>query len=90
MAYKTKAEKRAYKTGLLNGLKRSKKPVGKNGCRRRSNERTARPNNPFGMSYEQMLREETQKKIDLLGDFDYDSRGRIKGSYTPDGFFEPD
>ena len=22
--------------------------------------------------------------------FDFNSRGRIKGSYTPDGFFEPD
>ena len=70
MAYKTKAEKRAYKTGLLNGLKRSKKPVGKNSRRRRSKEQRGRSDNPFGMSYEQMLHEETQKKIDLLGDFD--------------------
>lgn len=29
-------------------------------------------------------------KFDYSKFFDFDSRGRIKGSYTPDGFFEPD
>ena len=45
--------------------------------------------NPFGMTYMQLIREEEQRKRDLFGDFDYDSRGRIKGSYTVDGKFEP-
>ena len=42
------------------------------------------------MTYAQMLREDAQRKRDFLGDFDYDSRGYIKGAYTPDGRFEPD
>ena len=105
MAYKTKAEKRAYKTGLLNGLKRKKKKSAKNNSRskrapgrasrhkmvkRRMGQAARKDNNPFGMSYMQLIREEEQRKRDLFGDFDYDNRGRIKGSYTPDGFFEPD
>ena len=87
MAYKTKKEKQAYRRGLLTGLarlKRRPKKVAKK--RSRPNAR----NNPFGMTYAQMLREDAQRKRDLLGDFEYDSRGRIKGSYTPDGRFEPD
>ncbi len=31
-----------------------------------------------------------EPKHDYSKFFDFDSRGRIKGSYTPDGFFEPD
>lgn len=101
MAYKTKREKLAYKTGLLNGLKRSKKKARRikkaKSTRRASRHKTikrrigqaARNDNPFGMSYQQMIREEEQRKRDLFGDFDYDSRGRIKGSYI-DGRFEPD
>ena len=47
--------------------------------------------NPFGMTYYQMLREGEMQKRSLMGDdFERDSRGRIKGSYTVDGFFEPD
>lgn len=91
MAYKTKAEKRAYKTGLLNGLKRSKK---KPGSKQRRNARKPRKYNPLAyrpdMSHDElMFAEHARQQMDLLG-FDYDSRGRIKGSYTPDGFFEPD
>ena len=106
MAYKTKSEKRAYRTGLLNGLKRKKKkssaPKKAVRKKRTSSKRAsrhkmvkrrlggaARNNNPFGMTYEQMIREEEMRKRDLLGDFEYDSRGRIKGSYI-DGKFEPD
>lgn len=101
MAYKTKREKRAYRTGLLNGLFRKKKKPRKvkktKSTRRASRHKTikrrigqgARNDNPFGMSYQQMIREEEQRKRDLFGDFDYDSRGRIKGSYI-DGRFEPD
>ena len=87
MAYKTKREKQAYKRGLLNGLKRSRKKKASNtGKRPCSNKQ----NNPFGMTYRQMLREDEQRKRELFGDFERDSSGHIKGSYTPDGFFEPD
>ena len=57
---------------------------------KRRNGQAARNDNPFGMTYMQLIREEEQRKRDLFGDFDYDSRGRIKGSYTVDGKFEPD
>lgn len=101
MAYKTKREKQAYKTGLLNGLKRKKDlkrsstfpgRTGKSPYLKKTTQgkSSSRKNNPFGMSYGQMLREDEQRKREFLGDFDYDSRGRIKGSYTPDGRFEPD
>ena len=102
MAYKTKREKQAYKTGLLNGLKRCKKKTknvksqttSKHASRhkifkRRIDSATERSINPFGMSYRQMIREEEQRKRDLFGDFEYDSKGRIKGTYI-DGKFEPD
>lgn len=87
MAYKTKKEKQAYRHGLLTGLKRAKKRP-KKVTKKRS--RLNAKNNPFGMTYAQMLREDAQRKREFLGDFEYDSRGRIKGSYTPDGRFEPD
>ena len=88
MAYKTKREKQAYKRGLLNGLKRrAKKKVS---TAKKKRPRSGKQNNPFGMTYHQMLREDAMRKRDLLGDFDLDSRGRIKGAYTPDGLFEPD
>ena len=87
MAYKTKKEKQAYRHGLLTGLARLKKRH-KKVSKKRS--RPSARNNPFGMTYEQMLREDAQRKREFLGDFEYDSRGRIKGSYTPDGRFEPD
>ena len=114
MAYKTKPEKRAYRTGLLNGLKRLKKKRSKNKAnkkntnvkvykkkknlsRRASRHKYvkrrigggARSDNPFGMTYRQLIREKEQQYRDLFGDFDYDSRGNIKGSYI-DGRFEPD
>ncbi|MBQ8720474.1 MAG: hypothetical protein IJY65_05520 [Clostridia bacterium] len=122
MAYKTKFEKQAYRTGLLNGLKRkikkrkdsadqkawrknmlvwekNGKPYNppKSSMKRASRHKVvkrrlgqaARSDNPFGMTYAQMLREEELRKRDFLGDFDYDSRGRIKGTYI-DGKFEPD
>ena len=114
MAYKTKPEKRAYRTGLLNGLRRLKKKRSKNKSskknttakiykkkknlsRRASRHKfvkrriggRARNDNPFGMTYMQFIREKEQQYRDLFGDFDYDSRGHIKGSYI-DGRFEPD
>ncbi len=103
MAYKTKREKQAYKTGLLNGLKRGKSKSktsrnvssGKRASRhkiikRRIGGGAQRSGNPFGMTYRQYIAEEEMRKRDLFGDFEYDHKGRIKGAYTPDGFFEPD
>ena len=113
MAYKTKSEKRAYRTGLLNGLKRFKKKVKNKLSKKNSTAKVykkkknlsrgasrhkyvkrrigggARSDNPFGMTYRQLIREKEQQYRDLFGDFDYDSRGNIKGSYI-DGRFEPD
>ena len=83
MAYKTKSEKRAYRTGLLNGLKRRKKkssaPKKAVQKKRTSSKRASRHkmvkrrlggasrnNNPFGMTYKQMIREEEMRKHDLL------------------------
>lgn len=41
--------------------------------------------------YFKMIRDMEDRKRDLFADdFARDSKGRIKGSYTPDGFFEPD
>lgn len=94
MAYKTRNEKRAWRAGLFAGLKKRKKQGKKkstyNPHRRKAKPKARSSSNPFGMTYMQMLREEELRKRDLLGDFDYDSRGRIKGHYTVDGKFEPD
>ena len=41
--------------------------------------------------YSKLIRDMEDRKRDLFADdFERDSKGRIKGSYTPDGFFEPD
>ena len=108
MAYKTQKEKRAYKTGLLNGLKRRKNkrpkdtkdqkawrknmlvwekdgkpyypskkqkkraPQHKN-VKRRTGQKV-RKDNPFGMTYMQIIREEEKRKRDLFDAFDYDDR----------------
>lgn len=94
MAFKTKQEKQAFRSGLLAGLKkakrnRRKKPYNRQKAKRGQARKRA-SDNPFGMTYMQLIREYEQRKRDLFGDFDYDSRGRIKGSYTIDGKFEPD
>ena len=95
MAFKTKAEKYAYVKGIKKG-RRGGKPYGKK-KKTAKRSRSSRPgksssNNPFGMTYYQMLRERELQQRELFAgdDFERDSRGRIKGSYTVDGFFEPD
>ena len=75
--------------------KRGGKPYGKKkkSAKRAHSSRFGKraSNNPFGMTYHQMLREGEMQKRELLGDdFERDSRGHIKGHYTVDGFFEPD
>ena len=87
MAFKTKREKYAFVKGIKKGMKGGK-PYGK---RKPKKKPCTRSTNPFGMTYHQMLREREHEKRSLMGDgFERDSRGRIKGSYTVDGFFEPD
>ena len=91
MAFKTKKERYAYVKGIKKG-QRGGKPYGKKKKpRKKSGSGKIKPGNPFGMTYYQMLREGEAQKRSLMGDnFERDSRGRIKGSYTVDGFFEPD
>lgn len=91
MAFKTKKERYAYVKGIKKG-QRGGKPYGKKKKpRKKSRSDKSISGNPFGMTYHQMLREGAAQKRSLMGDdFERDSRGRIKGSYTVDGFFEPD
>ena len=89
MAYRTKAEKRAYKTGLLNGLKRSKK---KPRSKQRRNARKPRNYNPLeyrpDMSHDElMFAEHARQQMDLLG-IDYDYYGRPIGQHTLDGYIK--
>lgn len=90
MAFRTKKERYAYVKGIKKGM-RGGKPYGKRRKKPRKRSEKVRSGNPFGMTYYQMLREDAAQKRSLMGDdFDRDSWGRIKGSYTVDGFFEPD
>ena len=87
MAFKTKKERYAYVKGIKKG-QRGGKLYGKKPRKKRPGKSSG---NPFGMTYYQMLREGEAQKRSLMGDdFERDSRGRIKGHYTVDGFFEPD
>ena len=90
MAFKTRKERYAYVKGIKKGMRGGKLRRRKRKPRKQRSGGSSH-GNPFGMSYYQMLREGEKQKRDLMGDdFDRDSRGRIKGSYTVDGFFEPD
>ncbi|MBQ2877129.1 MAG: hypothetical protein IJE25_08975 [Clostridia bacterium] len=81
MSYKTKAEKRAWRKGLFAGLYRKKNKVRRSSKKVKNKKASSKPkivksrsvsssNNPFGMSYYQLIREEEQRKRDLLGDFE--------------------
>ena len=89
-------DQKAWRKNMLvwdNGSSYSIEPRKKSSKKRKTKRGTARgraSDNPFGMTYMQLIREDEQRKRDLFGDFDYDSRGKIKGSYTVDGKFEPD
>ena len=90
MAFKSKKERYAYVKGIKKGM-RGGKPYGKKKKPRKKRAVRRSSGNPFGMTYHQMLREGEAQKRSLMGDdFERDSRGRIKGHYTVDGFFEPD
>ena len=91
MAFKTKVEKYAYVKGLKKGQSGGKPYGEKKKLSKSFSGEKSTSDNPFGMSYYEMLRENKARKRSLMGDdFERDSRGRIKGSYTPNGFFEPD
>ncbi len=91
MAFKSRKERYAYVKGIKKGMRGGKLRRKKNKPRKKRYSKYT-SNNPFGMSYHQMLREGEMQKRELMGgdDFLRDSRGRIKGSYTVNGFFEPD
>lgn len=99
MAYKTKPEKRAYRTGLLNGLKRLKKKMSKNKDNKK-NTNVKVYKKKKNLSRRASRHKYVKRRIgggarnktpvyDYSTFFDFDERGRIKGSYI-DGRFEPD
>ena len=45
---------------------------------------------PLSKDFYEKEQREREKMYDHSKDFDFDERGRIKGGYTRDGFFEPD
>ena len=83
MAFRTKQEKYAYKKGVRRGFAEAMgyKNRATSRTRRRRSKKHSRPG-----AYN------TKKKpiMDTGLLFDYDDRGKIKGGYTADGFFEPD
>ena len=76
MAFKTKKEKYAYVKGIKKGM-RGGKPYGKKKKPRKTGKRPSSG-------------AKSQPVYDYSKYYDWDSRGNIKGSYTVDGFFEPD
>lgn len=61
-------------------------PPKKKSAKKKSNKRPQKKD-----GYSKMIRDMEDRKQDLFwDDFERDSNGRIKGSYTVDGFFEPD
>ena len=90
--FNTKKEKYAYIQGIKKG-NRGGKPWGKQykkKKRKRSKVITSGAYNSRGKINDGRVDDRHGPVVFFEDDFDYDSRGRIKGSYTPDGFFEPD
>ena len=92
--FKTKREKHAYVQGIKKGNKGGK-PWGKHNskkCNSRSSNKKIRGGayNSFGRVHENRVDDRHGSVVFIEDDFDFDSRGRIKGSYTPNGKFEPD
>jgi len=77
LAFKSKAEKYAFVRGLCAGSK-GKKPFGsKKKPKRKTAIIKAKP-------------KRDKPIFDYSTYFDFNEKGNIKGSYTADGFFEPD
>ena len=93
MAYKTKSEKRAWRKGLLAGLRRKKKQGASS--RKKSYKKPYKKKTPRSGAYTPMGRIDENRVDDRHGpvvfwdDFEYDSKGRIKGEWI-DGKFIPD
>ncbi len=85
MKFKTKQEKRAFRMGLAAGSKKvAQKHV-------RDVEHKAKGNGTrFSTKPRKQKNKPKSSSLDYSKYFDFDERGHIKGSYTVDGFFEPD
>lgn len=66
------------------GFKKGRQGLGVGAINRKYRKRKNKKKNPSAGAYN------SRGRIIAGNDFDYDSKGRIKGSYTADGFFEPD
>lgn len=93
MSFKTRNEKRAYRSGIFKGLFQRRRK--KNRTRRVRSVRVYRNRNESKKRasrhkiVKRRIGSAVQRKKPPYDDFDYDSRGRIKGSWI-DGRFEPD
>ena len=80
------------------GFKKGRQGLGVGAINRKYRKRKNKKKNPPAGVYNSRGRINENRVDDRHGpvvffagnDFDYDSKGRIKGSYTADGFFEPD
>lgn len=82
----TKEEKRSWWNGVRFGQKNPKKKT-----RKKKGYSAPRPGayNSRGRVNENLV-DDRHGPVVFWDDFERDSKGRIKGSYTSDGFFEPD
>ena len=93
--FHTKKEKYAYVKGIKAGNKGAK-PWGKNYKRKNYKHKNYKKKTPRAGAYNSRGRINDGRVDDRHGPvvfwegFLFDHRGRMKGSYTPDGFFEPD
>ena len=89
--FKTKREKYAYVRGIKAGNKGAK-PWGKQNKTKKRKKNVIRSGayNSRGRINDGRVDDRHGPVVFIEDDFDFDSKGRIKGSYTPDGFFEPD
>lgn len=92
MAFKTKRERYAYVKGIRKGMSGGK-PYGRKKKRRKSRSGKKLPAGAYnsrGRINENLVDDRHGAVVFFAGnDFDYDSRGRIKGAWI-DGRFEPD
>ena len=88
--FKTKREKYAYVQGIKKG-NRGGKPWGRKPKQQNGKKKTppAGAYTPRGRINENLV-DDRHGPVVFWEDFEFGSKGRIKGSYTPDGKFEPD
>ena len=83
MKFKTKQEKRAFFIGWARAKK--KYNVDKSEC-----SKGEKRIDDKGKRNQRRKNKHCNSDLDFSKYFDFDERGHIKGSYTCDGFFEPD